>query len=61
MMEPSYIIQMNIDHYREMLKLELERGKRSVVNRLLAEAMRDLVAASDSGRETRTAHTSTVD
>jgi hypothetical protein len=36
--EDPTIIQMNIAHYRTMLKLHLDDEKRSVVERLLAEA-----------------------
>jgi hypothetical protein len=46
MTEEPIIIRMNITHYREMLKLELDDAKRSVVERLLAEAREHLVVAT---------------
>jgi hypothetical protein len=46
--EPS-ILQMNITHYRKLLKLDLDDEKRSVVERLLAEANEHLVLAAVEG------------
>jgi hypothetical protein len=40
---------MNIAHYQAMLKLDIDNEKRSVVERLLAEA--EAVLATDSERE----------
>ena len=48
MTEEPVIIQMHIAHYREILKLDLDNEKRSIVERLLAEAKRDLAVARDS-------------
>jgi hypothetical protein len=42
------IIQMNIAHYGAMLKLGMGDEKRSFVERLLAEAKRDLALATVS-------------
>ncbi len=46
MREEPVIIRMNIAHYGALLKLELSAEKRSVVERLLAEAHANLVAAT---------------
>jgi hypothetical protein len=46
MTEDPIIIQMNIAHYGAMLKLDLGDEKRSIVERLLAEAKRDLALAT---------------
>jgi hypothetical protein len=43
MTEESEIIQMNIAHYQTILKLDMDDEKRSVVERLLVEAERDLL------------------
>lgn len=45
MTEEPTIIRMNIAHYGEMLKLDLDDEKRSVLERLLAEAKEHLVQA----------------
>lgn len=45
MTEAPTIIQMNIAHYRAMLKLDLNDEKRSLIERLLAEAKKDLIVA----------------
>ncbi len=50
MRESPIIIQMNIAHYRAMLKLDMGDEKRSVVERLLAEAKSQLVLARRSSR-----------
>ena len=42
------IIELNIARYRAMLKLDMDDGKRSIVERLLAEAKRDLALATAS-------------
>jgi hypothetical protein len=42
MTEEPVIIEMNIAHYEALLKLDLDDGKRSTVNRLLAEAKEKL-------------------
>jgi len=42
MTEDPFFIQMNIAHYGAMLKLGMDDEKRSLVERLLAEAKRDL-------------------
>ena len=53
MKEEPIIIQMNIAHYGALLKLELSAEKRSVVERLLAEAQANLeLATSDGGSTT---------
>jgi hypothetical protein len=44
--DPS-ITRMNIARYRRMLALPMEDEKRSMVERLLAEAKRRLVLATD--------------
>jgi hypothetical protein len=46
--EDPTIIQMNIAHYRAMLKLDLDDAKRSIVERLLAEASYSLTLTSGS-------------
>ncbi|HEY0525359.1 MAG TPA: hypothetical protein VGD08_18345 [Stellaceae bacterium] len=46
MAEDPSIIRMNIAHYGALLKRDLGDEKRSVVERLLAEAKRDLAAAA---------------
>jgi hypothetical protein len=48
MTEDPIIIQMNIAHYGAMLKLGMGDEKRSFVERLLAEAKRDLALATAS-------------
>jgi hypothetical protein len=45
MTEDPIIIRMNIAHYGALLKLDLDDDKRSIVERLLAEAKRDLAVA----------------
>lgn len=40
--EDPFIIKMNIAHYQAMLKLDLDTKKRSIIERLLAEANADL-------------------
>ena len=47
MEENPYIIRMNISHYRELLKLDVDDVKRATVKRLLAEAEAALRQASD--------------
>ena len=47
MEENPYIIRMNISHYRELLKLDVDDVKRATVERLLAEAETALWQASD--------------
>jgi len=47
MEENPYIIRMNISHYRELLKLDVDDVKRATVKRLLAEAEASLWQASD--------------
>ncbi len=46
--EDPTVIQMNIAHYRAMLKLDLDHAKRSIVERLLAEASHSLTLTSGS-------------
>lgn len=48
MTEDPIIIQMNIAHYGAMLKLRMGDENRSFVERLLAEAERDLALATAS-------------
>jgi hypothetical protein len=48
MTEEPAIIEMNIAHYEALLKLDLDDGKRSTVNRLLAEARERLALADGS-------------
>jgi hypothetical protein len=50
MLEDLFVIRMNIAHYRAMLALAMEGEKRSVVERLLAEAERSLVLATDGAK-----------
>ena len=45
MRERPGIIQMNIAHYEALLKLDIDGEKRSVVERLLAEARENLAFA----------------
>ena len=45
-----FIIKMNIAHYRAMLGLTLENAKRSVIERLLVEALRDLALTATAAR-----------
>ena len=40
--EDPTIIRMNIAHYEAVLKLDMDDGRRSVVERLLAKAKREL-------------------
>ena len=44
------IIKMNIAHFEAMLMLKLESTKRSVIERLLLEAQRDLALTVTAGR-----------
>jgi hypothetical protein len=46
MTEDPIIIRMNIAHYGAMLKLDIGDEKRSIAERLLAEAKRDLALAT---------------
>lgn len=48
MTEDHNIIRMNIAHYRAMLTLDIDAQKRSVVERLIAEANDELVLATDT-------------
>lgn len=50
MTEDPFIIQMNIARYRELLELDVDEEKRSVVERLLAEAEQTLALAMNSKR-----------
>ncbi len=45
--DDPFIIEMNITHYRELLKLDIDDQKRSVVERLLAEVESNLVLAKE--------------
>ena len=47
MLESPVIIQLNISHYRALLKLNMADDKRSTVKKLLAEAERELRLATD--------------
>jgi hypothetical protein len=47
MTDDPFTLQLNIDHYRTHLKLVMDEGKRSVIERLLAEARTDLVVAME--------------
>jgi hypothetical protein len=51
MTEEPVIIQMTIAHYGAMLKLDLDDKKRSMVERLLAEAEEHLVLALLEGKQ----------
>ncbi len=42
-----FIIRMNIARYRAMLQFTMDAGKRSMVERLLAEAEENLATAPD--------------
>jgi hypothetical protein len=46
MTEDPIIIQMNIAHYRTMLKLVLDDDRRAAVKRMLAKANQDLALAT---------------
>ena len=48
MTEDPFTLQLNIDHYRAHLKLDIDDGKRSVIARFLAEARTRLVEAMKS-------------
>jgi hypothetical protein len=47
MTEDPFTIQLNIDHYRAHLKLDMDEEKRSIIERLLAEARTDLAEAME--------------
>jgi hypothetical protein len=47
MNEDPAIIKMNVAHYRELLKLNLDNERRSTVNQLLADALEKLVPKAD--------------
>jgi hypothetical protein len=49
--EDPIIIRMYISHYAAILKLTIEDGERSCIERLLAEATSDLANAMKSGNE----------
>ena len=49
-MESPKIIQMNIAHYEALLKLAMDDGKRSVVERLRADARNNLALATEPER-----------
>ena len=49
-MESPKIIQMNIAHYEALLELDMDDGKRSVIERLLAEARKNLALAAVAER-----------
>ena len=42
--DERYIVKLNIAHYQAMLKLDIDIERRSVVERLLAEAKAALTA-----------------
>jgi len=44
--ERPHIISMNIEHYRALLRLDMDDEKRSTIKRLLAEAEAALVRAT---------------
>jgi hypothetical protein len=48
MMEEPGIIQMNVDRYREMLRLLLDEDTRARVKQLLGETERQLALAIDT-------------
>jgi hypothetical protein len=47
MNEDPTIINMNVAHYRVLLKLDMNDAKRSTIKRLLAEALEALVPKTD--------------
>lgn len=51
MTEDPFITQMNIAHFRALLQLDIDDAKRSVVERLLAEAEKNLVLAEAAKRQ----------
>jgi hypothetical protein len=51
MTEDPIIIQMNIAHYGAILKLRMGDEKRSFVERLRAEAKKDLALATASKKQ----------
>jgi hypothetical protein len=51
MTDDPYIIRINIAHYRALLKLDMNDGKRSIVERLLAESRADLARAIESSKD----------
>ena len=54
MFESSYIIRMNIQHYCELLKLDLTATQRFQVSRLLLEAEEMLPASEAAEANART-------
>lgn len=46
-LEDPYIIKTNIAHYEAMLKLDIDDHKRSVIQKLLAEARFTLALAPE--------------
>lgn len=56
MTEDPIIIQMNIAHYGAMLKLGMGDEKRTFIERLLAEAKRDLALATASKNSNSARH-----
>ena len=44
------LIELNISHYRALLKLRMDAETRSRIQRLLVDAARDLVRARNSSR-----------
>jgi hypothetical protein len=48
--EDPIIIRMNISHYLEILKLNMDDAHRSGIQQLRAEARADLLWATNAGR-----------
>jgi hypothetical protein len=46
-----FVIHMNIARYRTLLKLDIDGEKRSVIERLLAEAEGNLALANGSNKQ----------
>ena len=47
----KFVARLNIDHYREILAVETDGGKRKLIEKLLAEAEAELAAAREKDRE----------
>ena len=48
--EAPDIIEMNISHYRALLKLEMDDERRAAIKSLLARAMEDLTLSKDRSK-----------
>lgn len=53
MTDAPYITRLNIAHFRASLKLEMDNNKRSIIERLLAEASEALAMTAESDTDQR--------